>query len=83
MSRVMTEFDYKHLLALRDMAVALDNQIDAICGMVRELIPESDNDDRMDLIKNGGDIKAFLKNTDIVVVQNRLKTGKVKPCAAP
>jgi hypothetical protein len=76
MSRAMTEFDYKHLLALRDMAVALDSQIDAICDMVRELVPESDDDDRMDLIKNGGDIKDFLKNTDIVLVANRLKASK-------
>ncbi len=76
MARAMTEYDYQHLMALRDMAVALDNQIDAICNMVRDLVPESDDDDRLDLIKNGGDIKDFLKSTDIVVVPNRLKSAK-------
>ncbi len=78
MSRAMTEYDYTHLLALRDMAQALDEQIDAICDMVRDLVPESDDDDRMDLIKNRGDIKDFLKNTDIVVVSNRRKTTNPK-----
>ena len=74
----MTEYDYTHLLALRDVARALDDQIDAICDMVRDLVPESDNDDRMDLIKNRGDIKDFLKNTDIVIVTNRRKAAKLK-----
>lgn len=78
MTRAMTEYDYAHLLALRDVAQALDDQIDAICNMVRDLVPESDDDDRMDLIKNRGDIKDFLKNTDIVVVSNRRKSSGAK-----
>ena len=69
--RTMTERDYTLLLQLRDLAWALDDQIEAICDAAAALCGVSANDDMLiDLMRNRGDTDEFLKDTFLKVIKN-------------
>lgn len=69
--RMMTERDFSLLLALRDVAWGLHDQIDAICDAVGDLVgARGEVDDVTDLILNRGDVDDFLKGLGIEVVKN-------------
>ena len=72
-ARYMTERDHTILLGLRDLAVSLDDQIDAIGDTIAALVGiRADSDDMMELLRNGGDIDEFLRDLGIKVIKNEV-----------